>query len=142
MLIFLVFDKSVTNRQTDGRTDGRTDQRTDGRTDQRTDGRTNGPTDPLIEMRGRILKTNYQCDERNKCASNKAVCAANKANTGHIMRLAHVCEKAFRTDRHTLLQRCLAHLKSGSPSCLSDHAMPRHAVLFVPYPAVPRHAMP
>ena len=87
--------------RTYGRTDGRTDQRTGGRTDQRTDGRTNGPTDPLIEMRGRILKTNYQCDERNKCASNKAVCAANKANTGHIMRLAHVCEKAFRTDLRT-----------------------------------------
>ena len=42
MLIFLVFDESVT----DGRADGRTDRRTDGPTD--------GQTDPLTELRGRI----------------------------------------------------------------------------------------
>ncbi len=34
MLIYLVFDESVTNRRTDRRTDG--------------------PTDPVLEMRGRI----------------------------------------------------------------------------------------
>ena len=46
VLISAIYEKWVTDRQTDGPTD----QRTDGPTNGRTDGRTK----PLIEMRGRI----------------------------------------------------------------------------------------
>ena len=56
----------LTEGRTDGRVDRQTDRRTDGRMDGQTDGRTDRRTYPLIELRGRILKTDSLKEDRRK----------------------------------------------------------------------------